>query len=67
MKTKSLLLLSLVLLHTYTNYAHAQDDEMTFPDAESSVMPAGNTSNTPPVIIDDSDSNDVSDVSEYDG
>ncbi|MBC7429738.1 MAG: hypothetical protein H7336_14065 [Bacteriovorax sp.] len=67
MKSKSLLLLSFVLFHTYSNYAHAQDDEMTFPDSESSVMPAGNTSSAPPVIIDESDSQDVSDVEEYDG
>ena len=67
MKTKSLLLLSLVLFHTYTNYAHAQDDEMVFPESESSVLPTGSSSSTPPVIIDESDSQDVSDVEEYDG
>jgi hypothetical protein len=67
MKTKSLLLFSLVLFHTYTNYAHAQDDDMTFPDQESSVIPADSTNSAPPVIIDDSDSQGVSDVEEYDG
>lgn len=67
MKTKSLLLLSLLVFHTFTSYAHAQDDEMSFPESESEVIPAGTSSSTPPVIIDESDSQDVSDVEEYDG
>ncbi len=68
MKTKSLLLLALVVFHTFTSYAHAQDDEMSFPEDSESIVPAGGTSSaTPPVIIDESDSQDVSDVEEYDG
>ena len=68
MKTKSLLLLSLLVLNTFVSYAHAQDDEMSFPEESETIIPAGGTSSsTPPVIIDESDSSDVSDVEEYDG
>ena len=68
MKTKCLLLV-LVIFHTLTvSYAHAQDDEMIFPESESeTIIPAGSSTSTPPVIIDESDSSDVSDVEEYDG
>ncbi len=68
MKTKCLLL-ALVLFNILSlSYAHAQDDEMVFPesDSETFVPPTGSTG-TPPVIIDESDSSDVSDVEEYDG
>ncbi len=66
MKTKCLLLLGLVLLNFSLSYAHAQDEEMIFPESEETVMPtSGNAS--PPTIIDESDSSDVSDVEEYDG
>lgn len=65
MKTKSLLLLSLVVFHSWTSYAHAQDDETFIPE-DSSISPQGSPS-APPVIIDESDSQDVSDVEEYDG
>lgn len=66
MKTKCFLL-SLVLLKvlTFSSYAHAQDDEMIVPDNET-FAPSSSGSN-PPVIIDESDSSDVSDVEEYDG
>lgn len=67
MKTKCLLLLGLILLNSY---AYAQDDDMIIPDNddETFIPPAGDqSSNTPPVIIDESDSADVSDVEEYDG
>ncbi len=67
MKTKCFLL-SLVLLKvlTFSSYAHAQDDEdIAVPDQETFV-PA-TSGQTPPVIIDESDSSDVSDVEEYDG
>lgn len=67
MKTKSLLLLGLVLFNLSLSYAHAQDEEMIFPDSEESVVPAPGSAATPPVIIDESDSQDVSDVEEYDG
>jgi hypothetical protein len=71
MKTKCLLL-ALVLFNIITlSYAHAQDqdDEMIFPesDSETFVPPTGTQGSTPPVIIDESDSSDVSDVEEYDG
>lgn len=66
MKTKCFLL-SLVLLKvlTFSSYAHAQDDDITVPDNETFVP--SSPSSTPPVIIDESDSSDVSDVEEYDG
>lgn len=68
MKTKSLLLLSLLVFHSFTSYAHAQDDETFIPEESDSIIPAGGTSSgPPPVIIDESDSSDVSDVEEYDG
>lgn len=67
MKTKSLLLLSLLVLNTFASIAYAQDDEMSFPEETESIIPAGASSSTPPVIIDESDSQDVSDVEEYDG
>ena len=68
MKTKSLfLLLALVVFNTFASYAHAQDDEMSFPEETETIVPTGGTSSTPPVIIDESDSQDVSDVEEYDG
>lgn len=69
MKTKCLLL-ALVLFNILTHsYAHAQDDEMVFPesDGETFIPPSGTQGSTPPVIIDESDSGDVSDVEEYDG
>ena len=67
MKTKCLLL-AIALFHTFAvSYAHAQDDEMIFPESDTEeIAPAGSAS-TPPVIIDESDSSDVSDVEEYDG
>lgn len=67
MKTKRLLLLGLVLFNVSLSYAHAQDDEMIFPESDETVAPAPGSSATPPVIIDESDSSDVSDVEEYDG
>lgn len=65
MKTKCLLL-SLVLLKvlTFSSYAHAQDeDDIVVPDDTMTSQPV----NSPPVIIDESDSQGVSDVEEYDG
>ena len=67
MKTKCLLL-SLVLLKvlTFSSYAIAQDDDdIIVPDQET-FSPTSSDS-APPVIIDESDSNGVSDVEEYDG
>jgi hypothetical protein len=66
MKTKCFLL-SLVLLKvlTFSSYAHAQDDDIVIPDQET-FQPTSSGA-TPPVIIDESDSSDVSDVEEYDG
>lgn len=67
MKTKCFLL-SLVLLKvlTFSSYAHAQDDEdITVPDNET--FSPSTSGSPPPVIIDESDSSDVSDVEEYDG
>ncbi len=66
MKTKCFLL-SLVLLKvlTFSSYAHAQDDDIAVPDQET-FQPTSSGA-TPPVIIDESDSSDVSDVEEYDG
>lgn len=66
MKTKCLLL-SLVLLKVLatSSYAHAQDDDITVPDQETFAPSSSST--PPPVIIDESDSSDVSDVEEYDG
>lgn len=67
MKTKCLLL-SLVLLKvlTFSSYAIAQDDDdIIVPDQET-FSPSSSDS-APPVIIDESDSNGVSDVEEYDG
>lgn len=66
MKTTKFLLLALVLCRvlTLSHNAYAQDDETFLP--EESIMPSS-TSSAPPVIIDESDSNDVSDVEEYDG
>ena len=66
MKTKFLLLAFVFLKLTVFNHAFAQDDEdMIFPetDTESSYQGA----NTPPVLIDESDSQEVSNVEEYDG
>lgn len=67
MKTKCLLLLGLVLFNLSLNYARAQDDEMIFPESEEVAVPAPGSQASPPVIIDESDSQDVSDVEEYDG
>jgi hypothetical protein len=67
MKTTKYLLLALALCKVLTtSYAYAQDDEegMVFPESSESISPS---SSTPPVIIDESDSSDVSDVEEYDG
>lgn len=43
----------------------AQDDVL--PEEETIVPPSTNNNGTPPTIIDESDSNGVSDVEEYDG
>ena len=66
MKTKCFLL-SLVLLKvlTFSSYAHAQDDDVSGSDEETFIP--NTTQGTPPVIIDESDSSEVSDVEEYDG
>lgn len=64
---KCLILLAVLL--SVSHLAHAQDDEMIFPETqnESIIPPNGDASgSTPPVIIDE-DANDVSDVEEYDG
>lgn len=67
MKTKSLLLLSLFLAFGLTSYAHAQDDDAFIPEDETVIPSSGTSSTPPPIIIDESDSSDVSDVEEYDG
>ena len=67
MKTKCFLL-SLVLFKvlTFSSYAHAQDDEdVSVPDQE--IYQPNSSQSTPPIIIDESDSSEVSDVEEYDG
>ena len=67
MKTKYLfLLLALFSIFSHT-YAFAQEDETFFPDTQSESIIPPSSSSTPPVMIDDSDSGDVSDVEEYDG
>lgn len=66
MKTTKYLLLALLACKVLTaSYAHA-DDDMIFPSDEESLTPTSSSS-APPVIIDESDSSDVSDVEEYDG
>lgn len=63
-----LLLLSISLMAT-GNYLSAQD-EIVIPESEEEtfIPPATSSdSNNPPVILDESDSADVSDVEEYDG
>ena len=63
-----LLLLSISLMAT-GNLLSAQD-EIVIPESEEEtfIPPATNgDSNNPPVILDESDSADVSDVEEYDG
>lgn len=47
------------------SYAYAQDDEIILPESDSEIIPT--SSATPPIMIDESDSNDVSEVEEYDG
>lgn len=65
MKTKLLLLAFVIVKLTAGTHAFAQDEEeMIFPETETSESVQGST---PPVIIDESDSQDVSDVEEYDG
>lgn len=67
MKTKFLLLAFVLLKLTVGNHAFAQDDEdMVFPETDTESI-SSQGANTPPVIIDESDSQDVSDVEEYDG
>jgi len=60
-----LVLIALNIATHLINTAHA-DDEMILPDSESEIIPTSSSTN-PPVIMDESDSNDVSDVEEYDG
>ncbi len=65
MKTKFLLLAFVLAKLTVGHVAFAQDEEdMIFPETETETSVQGST---PPVIIDESDSQDVSDVEEYDG
>ena len=66
--TTKCLLLALVLCRILTtSYAFAQDDDgIMFPtESDSNIAPG--SSSPPPVMIDQSDSSDVSDVEEYDG
>jgi hypothetical protein len=66
MKTTKYLLLALLACKVLTaSYAHA-DEDMVFPTDEETISPSSSSS-APPVIIDESDSSDVSDVEEYDG
>ena len=67
MKTKFLLLAVVLLKLTVGTLAFAQDDEMIFPPETDSESISSQNGSTPPVIIDESDSQDVSDVEEYDG
>lgn len=67
---KKLSTFSLVFLMALTlgslHKVHAQDD-MPVSDDEIIVPPGSSNGQTPPVIIDESDSESVSDVEEYDG
>lgn len=70
MKNAKLLLLPFfILMLVNAKIVHAQDD-IIIPesDDETFVPPApGSEATNPPVILDESDSNDVSDTEEYDG
>ena len=65
MTQKLLIALLIFTLGALTVSAYAQDDLDTESD-NPSIVPNPNT-NTPPVIMDESDSSGVSDVEEYDG
>ncbi len=65
MKTVLFLLALFAINIAAHSVAYAQaDDEIVLPESEE-IIPT--SSSTPPVIMDESDSNDVSDVEEYDG
>jgi hypothetical protein len=67
MKTTKCLFLVLALCRILTlSQAFAQDDEMIFPEGDQNISSPGSAS-APPVMIDQSDASDVSDVEEYDG
>lgn len=71
LKLKKLSHFSLVLVVALTvlspSTALAQDDDMPVSDDEIIIPPGSNNTDTPPTIIDESDSESVSDVEEYDG
>ena len=60
----SILSLIVVLALSATHTLKAQDE---MPNDEETMVPTSNSTATPPVIIDESDSGAVSDVDEYDG
>ena len=65
MKTTKYLLLAVLACKVLTvTSVFADEEEMIFPPDSEEISP---TSSTPPVIIDESDASDVSDVEEYDG
>lgn len=69
MKKFKFILLALSLL-TLTSVAAFAQDDMIIPEEDESTFvppPVSSDSNNPPVILDESDSADVSDVEEYDG
>ncbi len=62
---KSLLLLSILTIAlSIVPSAHAQDQDNDDLDTPS-IIPNPNQSNTPPIIMDESDSNEVEEVEEY--
>ena len=65
MKTVLFLLVLFAANITIHSAAYAQDDEIILPESESEIIPT--SSSSPPIIMDESDANEVSDVEEYDG
>lgn len=65
-KMKFLLLTVLLASSLKLTTAHAQDDDMIFPDSDETLIPPQGSTDSAPVLIED-DSSDVSDTEEYDG
>ncbi len=63
MKSMLLLFILMVTFSTFTS-AYAQDQDSEDLDTPS-IVPDPNQSNTPPIIMDESDANDVEEIEEY--
>ncbi len=66
MKNLKFLFIAISLITIFSSSVFGQDD-IVIPEEDETFIPPPSSESSPPVILDESDSADVSDVEEYDG